>query len=217
MEKPPPVAKRIPRFPAPAVRLAILLVAALILVMAVVMMKRSGALSGLASGGPGPGEVTTNPIPRGAAPSVTPEGAAPGTVALDDFIVVVPENWQRKKEMENEGPGTKLFLVGPVLAGVNLVMGIDVFGLPESTSLPDSVKEYSKPWQGKPSLAISASTLCGEPAEMVSFEENGQQKMFLMMARRGKFFVIGMISPAGQKLLAVKEFEQVLSTFQVYD
>jgi hypothetical protein len=161
--------------------------------------------------------MTTNPIPKGAAPSVTPEGAEAGTVALDDFIVVIPANWQRKKEMEDEGPGTKLFLVGPVLTGVNLVMGIDVFSLPQSTSLEDFVKEYSKPWQGKPSLAIANATLCGEPAKMVSFEENGQQKVFLMMARRGKGFVIGMISPAGQKLLAVKEFEQVLGAFQVYE
>jgi hypothetical protein len=135
---------------------------------------------------------------------------------LDDFRVVVPETWQRRKEMEDEGPGTKLFLVGPEVSKVNLVIGVDVYPLPEGVTLESFAKDYAKSWRGKAGVAETEATLCDNPARMVSFTENGQQKVFLMMTWLGKGFCVTMISPEGQRSKSLAEFKTVLDTFQVY-
>ncbi|NPV47831.1 MAG: hypothetical protein HPY69_12790 [Armatimonadetes bacterium] len=203
------------RVPAQALRFLIMLLAVVILVIAIVMMRRPGADSG------GPASDTTarsdvTPLPQAQVPDHGSEPTEPGTLALDDFRVVVPDTWERVKEMEDEGPGTKLFLVGPEVAKVRLVVGVDVYPLPEGVGLDEFTKYYAKSWEGKPGLARSEATLCENPAEMISFSENGQEKVFLMMVWRGKGFCVTMISPEGQRSKSLQEFKAVLDTFQVY-
>ncbi len=201
------------RVPAQALRFLIMLLALVIVAIAIVVMKQPGTAPQMASATPE--SAVTSPLQAPDIPGQS-EPSMPGSLALDDFRVVVPEHWQRRKEMEDEGPGTKLFLVGPEVAKVNLVIGVDVYPLPEGVSLGQFTQYYAKSWQGKPGLAKSDATLCGNPAQMVSISENGQQKVFLMMVWRGKGFCVTMISPEGQRSKSLQEFQTVLNTFQVY-
>lgn len=204
-----------PRVPAQALRFLIMLLAVVILVTAVVLMKRpSAAPRTAAEDTASRGDVS--PLQDPQIPNRGAEPAEPGTLALDDFRLVVPDTWERLKEMEDEGPGTKLFLVGPEVAKTKLVIGVDVYPLPEGVGLEDFSEYYAKSWQGKPGLAKSEATLCDNPAQMVSFSENGQQKVFLMMVWRGKGFCVTMIGPEGQRSKSLQEFQAVLDTFQVY-
>lgn len=194
----------------------VLLGALLALVAAVILLSRPGAFP--PSSQPA---ATLTPVKanlQGAAPVPPSEAATqPGTVALDDFRVAIPPGWQRQKELEDEGPGTKLFLVGPALAQVRLIVGIDVYPLPEGTTLQAFGEQYTKSWQGKPSYSSKDGELCRNPAQIVTFTEAGLRKTFLLSTWRGKGFVIGMISPLGQHHRALQEFRSVLDTFQVYE
>lgn len=188
------------------------------LVCGVYLLTRPGGLPlGGPTGSAGEPEAAAGSLPAGEAPAGAKPSGAPGEIVLDDFRVIVPDTWQRKKELEDEGPGTKLFLVGPVVAGVGLVIGIDVYPLPEGTTLEDFVKQYTKSWQGRSGYDVTDATLCREAAKMVGFTESGLEKTFLLMTWRGKGFVVGMISPVGQRNRATSEFRTVLDTFQVYD
>jgi hypothetical protein len=209
---------RLPAMNLPGPRPArwVLLGALLALGAAVVLLLRPGAF-------PPPNPPATTVVPAearlgDAVPAPAPEAATPpGTVALDDFRVAVPPGWQRQKELEDEGPGTKLFLVGPALAQVRLIVGIDVYPLPEGTTLQAFGQQYTKSWQGKPSYSSKDGELCRSPAQIVTFTEAGLRKTFLLSTWRGKGFVIGMISPLGQHHRALQEFRAVLDTFQVYE
>lgn len=204
------------RVPAQALRFLIMLLAVVILVIAIVVMRRPEVTQGDRAGDTPPRRDVT-PLPTAQVPDQGAEPSEPGSLALDDFRVVVPDTWERLKEMEDEGPGTKLFLVGPEVAKVRLVIGVDVYPLPEGVDLEAFTEYYAKSWEGKPGLKRSEATLCENPAVMVSFNENGQEKVFLMMVWRGKGFCVTMISPEGQQSKSLQEFKAVLDTFQVYE
>ena len=143
-----------------------------------------------------------------------PAGKA-GPLALDDFQITVPAEWVRKGEWEDEGPGTKLFLVGPEVAQVRLVIGVDVYPLRTGTTLEAFVQDYSTRWAGQ-NLVQKKATLCDQPARLVVLAEGDLEKTFLLTSWRDKGFVIGMVAPNGQRQKALPEFRRVLDSFQVY-
>lgn len=141
----------------------------------------------------------------------------PGLLALDDFQVVIPSGWQRRKEMEDEGPGTKLFLAGPTIGKQQLFIGFDVYPLRAGTTLEDFTRQYAARWaQFRPAIDRE-SRLCDQPARMLGFADAGLDKLFLISIWRNKGFVIGMIGPSGEGQKAISAFREVVDTFQVYE
>ena len=166
-------------------------------------------------------------VARPAAPSRAARPARPssptgpanqpaGLLALDDFQVTVPEAWERRQDWEDQGPGTKLFLVGPELAKMRLVVGVDVYPLKSGTALEQFVKDYGTKWAGRVTAETKA-TLCGQPARLIAYSEGNADKSFLLCVWRDKGFAIGMIAPTGQGRKAMAQFREVLDTFQVYE
>lgn len=140
----------------------------------------------------------------------------PGQIALDDFQIVVPPGWQRRKDWEDEGPGTKLFLLGPKVQGGQLVVGIDVYPLPSNPSLADFVTQYAARWN-QALVTDKPATLCEQPARMLAVSENGLEKVYLVTVWRGKGLAIGMIAPTGQMTAATPTFRLVVDSFQLYE
>jgi hypothetical protein len=139
----------------------------------------------------------------------------PGLVNLDDFQIVVPPGWQRRKDWEDEGPGTKLFLLGPKITGGQMVVGIDVYPLRSGTTLDTFTKQYSARWN-QALLTSKPATLCDKPGRLLTIAENGLDKVYLLSVWRSKGLAIGMIAPAGQMAAATPSFRLVVDTFQLY-
>lgn len=195
------------RGPLPRV-LIILAVLALVGVLAGPRLREWGAtaerlaLTGESSGGP--------QLPGALTPS-----KQPGLVNLDDFQVVVPPGWQRRKDWEDNGPGTKLFLLGPKITGGQMVVGIDVYPLRSGTTLEDFTQQYSARWN-QALLTSKPATLCEKPGRILALAENGLDKMYLLSIWRDKGFAVGMIAPAGQMATSTPSFRLVVDTFQLY-
>ena len=116
---------------------------------------------------------------------------------------------------EDEGPGTKLFLLGPKITGGQMVVGIDVYPLRSGTMLDDFAKQYSARWN-QALLASKPATLCDKPGRILTIAENGLDKVYLLSVWRDKGLAIGMIAPAGQMTAATPSFRLVVDTFQLY-
>lgn len=159
--------------------------------------------------------LTGQTLPGPQLPGAVNQPKQPGLVNLDDFQVVIPPGWQRRKDWEDEGPGTKLFLLGPKITGGQMVVGIDVYPLRSGTTLDAFVKQYSARWN-QALLAAKPATLCEKPAQMLTIAENGLDKVYLLSTWRDKGLAIGMIAPAGQMGTATPSFRLVVDTFQLY-
>lgn len=158
-----------------------------------------------------------DPLAAASRPGV-PAAAAPTTGLLmsDDFQLVIPKGWERRPDLEDSGPGTKLFLVGPERSGISLVIGVDVYPLRSGTTLQQFAKDYSQRWAGR-SLIERSATLCQQPSRLFTLTEGTVEKMLLLLVWRDKGFIVTLAGPAGQAGANKQEFRRVLDTFQVYE
>lgn len=163
------------------------------------------------------------PLPAGAAagqslqlPGVVPVATEPGVLKLDDFVITLPQGWQRRRDWEDEGPGTKLFLLGPKVGTSQVAIGIDVYPLRSGVTLDQFVKQYSARWN-LALLGQQEATLSGQPARMLSLTEGGQDKLYLITTWRSKGFAIGMFGPGGHGSRNTAAYRQVVDTFQLYE
>lgn len=165
-----------------------------------------------------PGEATTlvteTPLALPAAPATAP--AMTGLVSLEDFRIAIPTGWQRRPDLEEQGPGTKLFLTGPVVGDSQLYIGIDVYTLPPGMKLPDFIRRYSAQWAGLGLVNDKPAMLCGRPARMLAMSDGRLDKLFLVAVHGARGYVIGMFSPAGQGAKSIKAFKGVVDSFQFY-
>jgi hypothetical protein len=192
---------------------AVLCLALLIVVGGALLVVRSrGGLGhvGVPAAAPAPG--AAGPQLPGRLPAPT----QPGQYSLDDFQITVPPGWERRKDYEDPGPGTKLFLVGPVVGASNLVLGIDVYPLRSGTTLEQFVNQYSVKQWNLALLTNRPATLCNQPARILALSESGLDKLYLLTVWREKGFAIGMIGPAGHSTKTTPLFRQVVDTFQLY-
>jgi hypothetical protein len=139
-----------------------------------------------------------------------------GLLLSDDFQLVIPKGWERRPDMEDSGPGTKLFLVGPERSGINLVIGVDVYPLRSGTTLTQFAKDYSQRWAGR-SLIERSATLCQQPSRLFTLTEGTVEKMHLLLVWRDKGYIVTLAGPSGQAGTNKQEFRRVLDTFQVYE
>jgi len=158
--------------------------------------------------------VAASPPALPAAPAAPP--ALTGQISLDDFRIVIPKGWQRRPDLEEQGPGTKLFLMGPVVGDSQLYIGIDVYTLPHGMKLPDFIKRYSAKWAGLGVLNDKPGSLCGKPARMLAMSDGRVDKLFLVAVRGERGYVIGMFGPTGQGPNNVRAFKAVVDSFQFY-
>lgn len=163
--------------------------------------------------------VTESPLTAGPAipqlPGQLPQETKPGLLKLDDFQIVLPAGWQRRKDWEDPGPGTKLFLLGPKAGTVQLVIGIDVYPLRGGTTLEQFSKQYSQKWD--PALLTQRPAFCcGQKAQMLALNENGLEKLYLLTVSGEKGFAVGMIGPAGSTTANTQAFRRVVDTIQLY-
>ena len=189
----------------------------MILALAFVIVLAGAFMLWRSRGCPLPRRFTSTSLTSPFGPQLPGPGSSgvPGQLSLRDFQIVIPQGWQRHKEWEDEGPGTELFLVGPVAGASNLVLGVDVYPLREDTTLDDFGKQYSAKWN--PGLVSNQpATLCNQPARMLELTENGQDKLYLVAIWRGRGFAVGMIGPAGQQAQTTPLFRQVVDSFQLY-
>ena len=149
------------------------------------------------------------------APAAAPPVLA-GQIALDDFRIVVPQGWQRRPDLEEQGPGTKLFLAGPAAGDGQLYIGIDVYTLPHGMKLRDFIQRYSAQWTGPGDQSDQPTTLCGQPARMLALSDGHTDKLFLVAVHGDRGYVIGMFGPTGQGDANVKAFKAVVDSFQFY-
>jgi hypothetical protein len=158
-----------------------------------------------------------HPGGQGLKPNQPAAPTEPGLVLLDDFQVTIPQGWERRKDLEDEGPGTKLFLVGPEISNTRLVVGIDTYPLKTGTTLEAFVKQYRARWATMLPTTDKPAALCGQPAHMIGFSEGGLDKLFILCVWREKGFILGMIGPTDQSQKALPLFRAVIDTFQVYE
>jgi hypothetical protein len=158
------------------------------------------------------------PLPpwTGAAPAVPPQPVS-GELTLADFRLIVPKGWLRRADLEDPGPGTKLFLAGPTVGKGQIYIGIDVYPLPQGMTLADFIKRYSAQWVGLGVIADKPATLCGQPARMLSMSDVSVDKLFLVAVMRDRGLAVGMFGPTGQAQLNVKAFKEVVDTLQCYE
>lgn len=150
------------------------------------------------------------PAPPAATPAVT------GQVSLNDFRLVIPPGWQRRPDLEEQGPGTKLFLAGPMVGEGQLYIGIDVYTLPHGMRLPDFIERYSAQWTGVAGLQDKPAGLCGQPARLLALSDGKVDKLFLVAVHGDRGYVIGMFGPTAQGEANVKAFKAVVNSFQFY-
>lgn len=162
-----------------------------------------------------PGMTTTDGALGPQLPGQLPQDTQPGLLKLDDFQIVIPVGWQRRRDWEDPGPGTKLFLLGPKAGTGQLVIGIDVYPIRSGTTLDQFTKQYSQKWNAA-LLTQKPAIFCGQKAQMLGINENGVEKTYLLTASDGKGFAIGMMGPAGSTTTSSKAFRQVVDTFQLY-
>jgi len=168
---------------------------------------------------PGPAQTPgVTPTAPWLAPPAGP-AAAPvtGELALGDFRLVVPPGWQRRPDLEEQGPGTKLFLAGPTVGKGQVYIGIDVYPLPPGMALADFIKRYSSTWVGLGVIADKQASLCGKPARMLSMSDGSVDKLFLVSVWRNHGYTVGLFGPSGQAEANVKVFKTVVDTFQLYE
>lgn len=189
-----------------AVGLALVLVGLAVLVMRARLREPVSTL---------PGAPMNAAAPDLQLPGQLPGDTQPGLLKLPDFQIVIPAGWQRRRDWEDAGPGTKLFLLGPKAGTGQLVIGIDVYPLPKGTTLEQFVKQYSQKWNAA-LLTQEPATFCGQQAQMLQINENGLDKLYLVTVSDAKGFAIGMMGPAGTTASSAKTFRQVLDTFQFY-
>lgn len=158
-----------------------------------------------------------NPLVATKRPGV-PAAAVPttGLTLSDDFQVVIPKGWERRPDLEDSGPGTKLFLVGPERSGISLVIGVDVYPLRRGTTLQQFAKDYSQRWAGR-SLIERSATLCQQPSRLFTLTEGTVEKLYLLLVWRDKGFIVTLAGPSGQAGTNKQEFRRVLDSFQVYE
>ncbi len=161
-----------------------------------------------------PVAVAEAPVALPAAPAEQP--ALTGQLTLTDFRIVVPPGWERRPDLEEQGPGTKLFLAGPTVGDGQLYLGIDVYTLPHGMKLADFIKRYSSQWAGTAGLSDKPAALCGKPARMLAMSDGRVDKLFLVAVYGDRGYVIGMFGPTGQGTASVKAFQAVVNSFQFY-
>ena len=178
----------------------------------------------IAGGALRPPQQLTSAVPTAAptAPWIAPPPSLPpqpvaGELALTDFRLVVPQGWQRRPDLEEQGPGTKLFLAGPTVGKGQIYIGIDVYPLPQGMKLGDFIKRYSAQWVGLGVINDKAATLCGKPARMLSMSDGGVDKLFLVSIAHNRGYAVGMFGPSGQTEANVKAFKKVVDTLQCYE
>ncbi len=140
-----------------------------------------------------------------------------GEIVLSDFRLVIPAGWKRRPDLEEAGPGTKLFLEGPHVGAGQLYIGIDVYPLPQGMNLQEFIRRYSANWAGLRRKLEKPATLCNCPARMLLLSDGTTDKLFVLCVRRNRGFAIGMFGPSGQNAANVKAFRTVLDTFQFYE
>ncbi|MEN6642055.1 MAG: hypothetical protein ABFE08_06380 [Armatimonadia bacterium] len=172
--------------------------------------------------------VRSNGVRHGATPQLamppapgTPGAAAvptqPGLAQFDDFQVVIPEGWERRQDLEDGGPGTKLILFGPKVAETPLFVGIDVYPLRAGTTLEQFVGQYVERSLPGRSPKVKKATLCDQPARMLGLTESGVDKVYLVAVYKDKGFVVGMIGPSGHLSENTQAFREVVDTFSFYE
>ena len=187
------------------------------LIVAAVLLISAAAMLIVRSNGVRHGAATQLAMPAApVAPGQAATPTQPGLAAFDDFQVVIPEGWERRGDMENDGPGTKLFLAGPDVAGTQLFVGIDVYPLRAGTTLEQFVKQYSDANFKAKSPHSKKATLCEQPARMMGLTEDGRRKVYMVTVYRDKGFVIVMLGPSGYISENDKAFREVMDTFSFY-
>ncbi|MHB8993821.1 MAG: hypothetical protein ACYC63_01055 [Armatimonadota bacterium] len=166
-----------------------------------------------------PVPVATSTLPPGPTPQLPAaiqQPTQPGLLQLDDFQVVIPKGWQRRSDWEDVGPGTKLFLLGPKVADVALVIGIDVYPLREGTTLEQFTTQYSARWD-EASISNKPARLCEQPARLLGLTENSLDKLYLITVCKNRGYAVGMIGPTGQSAQCTPLFRQLVDSFQLYE
>lgn len=191
------------------------------IVVAVVLVRQVGPKASTPAQGAYPGSALVSsaggPGLAPAAPAAAPTTAAvTGQIALSDFRIVIPAGWQRRPDLEEQGPGTKLFLEGPTVGAGQIYVGIDVYPLPQGMTVQDFIARYSSQWAQAAPLADQPATLAGQPARMLAMSDGQMDKLFLVAVRGDRGFAIGMFGPTGQSAQNVKAYQAVLNTFQFY-
>jgi hypothetical protein len=163
--------------------------------------------------------VPTSSLPPGPSaqlPGAIQQPTQPGLLQLDDFQIVIPKGWQRRSDWEDQGPGTKLFLLGPKVGQVQLVIGIDVYPVRAGTTLDQFAKQYKGQWNPV-FVSDKPARLCEQPARMVGVTENSLDKLYLLCVCKNRGYSIGMIGPTGQSAQSTPYFRQLVDTFQLYE
>lgn len=206
----PQLARRLPL----AAALLVFIVVALVL-LGQVGMRPSAPAEGQ---NPGPGTASPAGVPAVSptVPAAVSTAAATGQITLADFRIVIPPGWQRRPDLEEQGPGTKLFLEGPTVGAGQVYVGIDVYPLPQGMTVQDFIARYSSQWAAAAPVGDQPATLAGQPARMLAISDGQMDKLFLVAVRDDRGFAIGMFGPAGQSAQNVKAYQTVLNSFQFY-
>lgn len=188
------------------------------LIVAAVLLISAAAMLIVRSNGVRHGAATQLAMPAApVAPGQAATPTQPGLAAFDDFQVVIPEGWERRQDLEDGGPGTKLILFGPQVAETPLFVGIDVYPLRAGTALEQFVKDYVDRSLPGRSPRVKKATLCDQPARMLGLTESGVDKVYLVSVYKDKGFVIGMIGPSGHLNENTQAFREVVDTFSFYE
>lgn len=192
--------------------------AAIILIGAAVLLLTAGAMLVVRTNGARHGAARQVALPEKPGPDGTAATPGqPGLAQFDDFQIAIPEGWERREDLEDGGPGTKLILFGPKVADTQLFIGIDVYPLRAGTTLEEFTKQYAERSLPGRSPRAKKATLCDQPAQMLGLTEGGLDKVYLVTVYRDKGFVVGMIGPSGHTNENTAAFREVVNTLQFYE